>query len=349
MSQNIYFSSSPKEIQYEHLYNSDSSLIKGQNIILPSGKSAYEIAVEKGFTGSVQEWLESLHGVSPHIGDNGNWFIGEQDTNISAITNQTYISLDDYATGVNDIKYTPVGTVTGDINSEPSQVLLTRDSYVPQGVVSGSVVPTGNINIQSDVKGFQIPGANKESQVTFFPVTTTVLKSIKTQATPPTFLEGKYIQGSFKKGNPVLAAKEGLVLSLDEDDPEMLVFSTAKTENVINYNAEYTPGKKEADIFSAGTNPDFNTAEVWISGTSAKAAPQEFIGGKIKATFEGNPSGDFINANFQGMVESDLKITNATYEKTKVSNLSFNGNEVTITPTLIKENKVITPSLIKEK
>ena len=48
------------------------------------GKSAYEIAVENGFTGTETEWLESLNGTSPHIGDNGNWFIGDIDTGISA-------------------------------------------------------------------------------------------------------------------------------------------------------------------------------------------------------------------------------------------------------------------------
>lgn len=48
------------------------------------GKSAYEIAVENGFKGSETEWLESLKGVSPHIGNNGNWFIGDIDTGVTA-------------------------------------------------------------------------------------------------------------------------------------------------------------------------------------------------------------------------------------------------------------------------
>lgn len=52
-----------------------------------AGKSAYQIAVDNGFNGTEQEWLNSLHGESgtiPHIGDNGNWFIGDTDTNVSA-------------------------------------------------------------------------------------------------------------------------------------------------------------------------------------------------------------------------------------------------------------------------
>lgn len=48
------------------------------------GKSAYEIALENGFSGSEQEWLESLKGITPHIGENNHWFVGDLDTGILA-------------------------------------------------------------------------------------------------------------------------------------------------------------------------------------------------------------------------------------------------------------------------
>ena len=48
------------------------------------GKSAYELAVDNGFSGSEQDWLESLKGVTPHIGENNHWFIGEIDTGVLA-------------------------------------------------------------------------------------------------------------------------------------------------------------------------------------------------------------------------------------------------------------------------
>lgn len=62
---------------------------------LPRGKSAYEIAKENGFDGTETEWLASLKGATgaagangkdgkdgetPYVGDNGNWYIGTNDT-----------------------------------------------------------------------------------------------------------------------------------------------------------------------------------------------------------------------------------------------------------------------------
>lgn len=48
------------------------------------GLSAYEIAKKNGFEGTEEEWLNSLKGQTPYIGDNGNWFIGSFDTGVAA-------------------------------------------------------------------------------------------------------------------------------------------------------------------------------------------------------------------------------------------------------------------------
>ena len=77
-------------------------------VALFKGDSAYQIAVENGYTGSEVDWLASLvgasgkdgtngkdgangkdgtngtNGITPHIGENGNWFIGTTDTGVSA-------------------------------------------------------------------------------------------------------------------------------------------------------------------------------------------------------------------------------------------------------------------------
>ena len=50
----------------------------------------YEIAVKNGFIGTEKDWLESL---SPHIGENGNWYVGNEDTGISASQSIDMIAL----------------------------------------------------------------------------------------------------------------------------------------------------------------------------------------------------------------------------------------------------------------
>lgn len=71
-----------------HWYIGDEDTgVSAQGPIGDEGKSAYQQAVENGFEGTLNEWLESLHGengVSPHIGENGNWYVGDEDTKISA-------------------------------------------------------------------------------------------------------------------------------------------------------------------------------------------------------------------------------------------------------------------------
>ena len=61
-----------------------------------TGKSAYDIAVEKGFSGSEEEWLKSLQGESPHIGENGNWFVGTLDMGVSAVPKVEDLDLSAY-------------------------------------------------------------------------------------------------------------------------------------------------------------------------------------------------------------------------------------------------------------
>lgn len=51
------------------------------------GLSAYQIAVNHGFSGTESDWLSSLKGDSgytPYIGNNGNWFVNGVDTGTSA-------------------------------------------------------------------------------------------------------------------------------------------------------------------------------------------------------------------------------------------------------------------------
>ena len=70
------------------------------------GKSAYEVAVENGYSGSEQEWITSLTGAkgdTPYIGNNGNWFVGAVDTGVCATPSMSYNDLTDRPTLNGDI------------------------------------------------------------------------------------------------------------------------------------------------------------------------------------------------------------------------------------------------------
>ena len=60
------------------------------------GKSAYEVALDNGFEGTEQEWLKSLQGESPYIGENGNWFVETLDTGVSATPKIEDVDLEQY-------------------------------------------------------------------------------------------------------------------------------------------------------------------------------------------------------------------------------------------------------------
>ena len=129
---------------------------------------------------------------------------------------------------------------------------------------------------------------------------------------------------------------------MDSTDTEMLVFTAAATDSVMDYDATFVAPTKTADTFNAGSAAVFDTQTVMTGVASATAAAQVFTGGKVGATFSGNASGDAISANFAGTKVTDFQITGVTYDKTTVSDLAFAGTTATITPTLNKGNKTIT-------
>ena len=64
--------------------------------VVAYGMSAYQLAVEQGFEGTEEEWLASMQGkpgITPHVGSNGNWWIGNTDTGEGAghIETGTYV------------------------------------------------------------------------------------------------------------------------------------------------------------------------------------------------------------------------------------------------------------------
>ena len=119
-----------------------------------NGKSAYDIAVEQGFTGTIEEWLISLkgskgdkgengadgangspgvkgdpgqNGVSPHIDPNTkHWMVGNQDTGVKAVIELEDV---DQENGIDD---TPVGHIMAYMGKTPPKHYLTCDGQIYQ-------------------------------------------------------------------------------------------------------------------------------------------------------------------------------------------------------------------------
>ena len=99
------------------------------------GLSAYELAVQNGFVGTLDEWLDSLKGAdgkdaeTPHIGQNGNWWLGDRDLGISA---------SGYPTGVISVATLGIVPDTGEDLADKIQAVIDENPnttlFFPDGV-----------------------------------------------------------------------------------------------------------------------------------------------------------------------------------------------------------------------
>lgn len=65
-----------------------------------AGKSAYEIAVDNGFSGSEKDWLASLNGATPEIGPEGTWVIDGVDTGVIASPSLAGYATEEYVNSI---------------------------------------------------------------------------------------------------------------------------------------------------------------------------------------------------------------------------------------------------------
>ncbi len=120
------------------------------------GDSAYEIAVANGYEGTVTQWLASLAGAkgeTPTIGDNGNWFIGGEDSGVKATGEKgaTGVGISGIAKTASDggtdtytVTYTDSTTSTFTVtNGVSPTVSISEDGYWCIGGVKGEVKALG--------------------------------------------------------------------------------------------------------------------------------------------------------------------------------------------------------------
>lgn len=102
------------------------------------GKSAFDLAVEEGFSGTKAEWLESLRGASgytPYIGDNGNWFINGNDTGTAA-----------------------TGTVKITSEGNSTELIIDEENCTISSVINGASTVVANFSTTASIESAKIDG-----------------------------------------------------------------------------------------------------------------------------------------------------------------------------------------------
>lgn len=245
-------------------------------------------------------------------------------------------TLNDYATGVNDITYTPAGKIEVALN-QTSTPIASTGTFTPAGNVSGNVTAAGTVAIaRDDANGVQVSGTVSAPAITVTPSTATV-KHLDNVGTLPTYTAAKYTAPSVNETSAQFAS-EGLTAALDAEDTEMLVFTAAGKASALTATG-FNAGSYTAAQFDAGTLPTFGADQTVVTGIAkAEASAPTFTGDKFGATFSGSEVA--IAATFAG-TEGNVSVS-GNYDKAGVESASFSGNEATLSTTLVTGNKTVT-------
>ena len=257
--------------------------------------------------------------------------------------------------------YTPAGSITGDAISGGSINVTVKDAATASEatLTRGDYTPAGSIAMTPDNAGdFQVSGTNAASEVTFTPADDTFVKSLKAGSqdaasfkegafTPASIADGFFSAGSqasyehtgfdggsFAKGSAVTAATQGIVAAIDSQDSEMLVFTDAATDSVMDYDASFTAATYGTDNFVANTLPSIDTTK--FNGGSKAAdtfsaeklpvvdATASALTGLSDVQAVGQIfTGNSYTPSFIGTKEVGLKVTKAEYLKQEIDTKEF--------------------------
>ena len=244
-------------------------------------------------------------------------------------------TLTDYATGIEDAKYTPAGSVEVTL-SQTSTAMQSSGSFKPAGTVTGTTTAAGTVSIAKADDGTQISGTVSAPTITVTPATAQV-QHIDSVGTLPSYTAAQYTAPSVAESKSSFAT-EGVVATMDGTDVEMLVISAAGKSDALT-GTGFNAGSYTAAQFNAGSLPTLGEAQTVVTGiTKAEASAPVFTGDKFGATFAGTKAD--IAATFVG---TDGNVTvSGNYDKAGVQSTGFTGTEATIAHTLLKGNKTVT-------
>ena len=244
-------------------------------------------------------------------------------------------TLTDYATGINGAEYTPAGNVSVTLN-HTSTAMTSAGTFTPAGTVSGNVTAAGAVTIaRDDTNGTAVSGTVSAPTITVTPATAQV-QHIDSVGTLPSYTAAQYVAPSVAETSAQFAS-EGLVATMDSEDTEMLVFTSAGKASALTATG-FNAGSYTAAEFNAGALPTLGAAQTVVTGIEkAEASAPTFTGDKFGATFAGSQVA--ISADFAG-TEGSVSVS-GNYDKTGVESAAFTGTAATITPELVTGNKTI--------
>ena len=244
-------------------------------------------------------------------------------------------TLTDYATGIEDAKYTPAGSVEVTL-SQTSTAMQSSGSFKPAGTVTGTTTAAGTVSIAKADDGTQISGTVSAPTITVTPATAQV-QHIDSVGTLPSYTAAQYTAPSVAEAKSAFAT-EGVVVDMDGTDTEMLVISAAGKSDALT-GTGFNAGSYTAASFDAGSLPTLGASQTVVTGiTKAEASAPVFTGDKFGATFAGTEAD--IAATFVG-TDGNVTVT-GNYYKAGVESAGFAGTEATISHTLVKGNKTVT-------
>ena len=152
-------------------------LLKGSttSITGAAGKSAYEIAVDLGYKGTVNEWIESLKGQNGHTPvisiKDGYWYVDGVTTNVQATGStgngiksiellSTNGLVDTYKITFTDNTSTTFTVTNGKDGISIENVLLTEEGNLQVKLSNGTTLNLGNIKGKDGIDGTSIKVAN---------------------------------------------------------------------------------------------------------------------------------------------------------------------------------------------
>lgn len=141
------------------------------------GKSAYEVAQANGFTGSEKDWLASLNGVTPHIGENGNWFIGNTDCGVVASPSLAGFATEEFVNAeIAKINLSPYATKQ-ELNTAISKIIIPDVSnFVTQADIDKAIQAIPEVDLTSYVTDKELQEAIKKIDIPKVDLTPYALK-----------------------------------------------------------------------------------------------------------------------------------------------------------------------------